>query len=253
MSRRLRRRFLAFGWVALLAACGGGGGDSGTPAPSPPAPAPGPAPAPAVPLVAPGTWVVMGSSTATGAGATSQSWVDRLKAGYAIRTVGVVNIAKGATTSYAGLPASSTPVAGRPAPDPAANVDAAMAFAPKLVLVSYPTNDTAFGYTADETVRNLLAIRSAAQARGAAVIVLSTQPAALTPAQLGLLPQIDSRVSAEVGSCFVAVREALAAPNGTLNPTYDSGDGLHPNESGHALIHSRVATVIDSGLCVRTQ
>lgn len=255
VSRRLRRAFLACSWVALLAACGGGGGDNppAAPSPSPPAPAPGPAPAPAVPLVAPGTWVVMGSSTATGAGATSQSWVDRLKAGYASRSVSVANIAKGATMSYSGLPSSSTPVAGRPAPDPAANVDAAMALAPKLVLVSYPTNDTAFGYTADETVRNLLAIRSAVQARGAAVIMLSTQPAALTAGQLALLPQIDSRVSAEAGSCFVAVREALAAPDGTLHPAYDSGDGLHPNEAGHALIHSRVASVIDSGLCVRTQ
>jgi lysophospholipase L1-like esterase len=196
----------------------------------------------------------MGSSTASGFGATAgQSWVDRLKAGYITRSVSMANIAKGGTTTYAGLPSSSIPVAGRPAPDPAANVDAALARSPKLVLVSYPSNDTALGYTVDETVSNLLAIRSAAQAGGAAVVMLSTQPAPFTSARLALLPQIDTRVAAAVGNCFVPVREALAAPNGTLNPAYDSGDGLHPNDAGHAVIHARVASVIDSGQCVRTQ
>jgi acyl-CoA thioesterase-1 len=196
----------------------------------------------------------MGSSTASGAGATAgQSWVDRLKAGYAMRSVSIANIAKGGTTTYEGLPSSSIPVAGRPAPDPSSNVDAAIARSPKLVLVAYPTNDTAMGFTVDETVHNLLAIRSAAQAGGAAVIILSTQPAPFTPARLALLPQIDIRVAEAVGNCFVPVREALAAPNGTLSAAYDSGDGLHPNDAGHAVINARVASVIDSGLCVRTQ
>jgi lysophospholipase L1-like esterase len=206
-----------------------------------------------VALVAPGTWVVMGSSTASGAGAKTLAWADAVRLNYAARSVSLVNIAKGATTTYAGLPTSSTPVAGRPAPDPTANVDAAIARSPKLLLVSYPTNDTAFGYTVDETVRNLLAIRSAAQAGGASVIILSTQPAALTTAQLALLPQIDARVSAAVAPCFVAVREALAGPDGKLNPIYDSGDGEHPNDAGHAVIASKVESVIDSGACVRTQ
>lgn len=286
-AARFKRQLLAGACLALLAACGGGGGSAGsaadvepgapqtpsvtpgtpptvtptipptltptvTPTVTPPPPVT-PVPPPAAPLVAPGTWVVMGSSTASGAGATSQSWADRLRAAYAARSVTVVNIAKGGTTTYAALPASSPPVSGRPAPDPSANVDAALARSPKLVLVAYPSNDTASGFSVDETVRNLLAVRSAAQAGGAAVIILSTQPLTLPPAQLALLPQIDARVSAAVAPCFVPVREALAAPDGTLSPTYDSGDHLHPNDAGHAVIFSKLASVIDSGQCVRTQ
>lgn len=271
LAARVRARALAGACVALLASCGGGGGgDAGqagapvAPPPSTPAPPPSTPPAPpppatppatpsAVPLVAPGTWVVIGSSTAAGANAATQSWVQALGAGYATRSVVVNNIARGGTVTYSGLPVSSTPVANRPAPISTANVDAAMALAPKLLLLSYPTNDTEAGYTVEETVRNFLAIRSFAQQRGAAVIILSTQPRAFTPAQLAQLSQIDTQLSAAVGPCFVAVREALAAPNGTLNPAYDSGDGVHPNDAGHAVIHSRVASRINSGECVRTQ
>ena len=165
----------------------------------------------------------------------------------------MVNIAKGATTTYAGLPTSSPPVVNRPPPDPTANVDAAIAQSPKLLLVAYPSNDTAGNFSVDETVRNLLTIRSTAQARGIAVIIVSTQPAALTPEQLAVLPQIDARMSAAVAPCFAAVREALAGPDGRLSPVYDSGDGLHPNDAGHAVIASKVESVIDSGECVRTR
>jgi acyl-CoA thioesterase I len=206
-----------------------------------------------VPLVAPGNWVVMGSSTASGAGAATLSWADALRNNYAIRGVTEFNIAKGGSTTYAGLPTSSPPVSGRPSPDPSANVDAALAKIPKLVLVAYPSNDTTFGYSVDETVHNLFAIRAAAQAGGAAVIILGTQPLNLPAAQLALLPQIDARVSAGVAPCFVEVREALAAPNGTLAPQYDSGDGVHPNDAGHAVIFNLVKNVIDSGQCVRVQ
>ncbi|HKB54471.1 MAG TPA: SGNH/GDSL hydrolase family protein, partial [Ramlibacter sp.] len=153
---------------------------------------------------------------------------------------------------YSGLPTSSPLVAFRPPPDPTVNVDAAIARSPKLLLVAYPTNDTAGNFTVDETVHNLLTIRSAAQAKGISVIIVSTQPAALTAAQLAVLPQIDARMSAAVAPCFAAVREALAGPDGRLNPIYDSGDGLHPNDAGHAVIASKVEGVIDSGQCVRT-
>jgi lysophospholipase L1-like esterase len=162
----------------------------------------------------------------------------------------MVNLAVGGHTTYSGLATQSQPVPGRPAPDPAGNVDAAIARDAKLVLVSFPTNDTAAGYGVDETVRNLLAIRDAARAQGVAVMILSTQPRALTASQLAMLPQIDARVSAAVGPCFVAVREVLAGPDAKLDPRYDSGDGVHPNDAGHALIEAQVRAVVDGGHCV---
>lgn len=221
-----------------LVACGGGGDAAGDAAAK-------------VPSVAPGAWVVIGSSTAAGAGATpGNSWAVRLLAAYAERPVQLINLAVGGSTTYAGLPTQSVSVPGRPAPDTAANVDAALAQGAKLMLVSYPSNDTALGYSVEETVNNLLAIRDAARSHDVAAMILSTQPRALSASQLALLPQIDARLSASVGPCFVAVREVLAGPDGKLDPRYDSGDGVHPNDAGHALIYERVRAVVDSKRCV---
>jgi lysophospholipase L1-like esterase len=54
-----------------------------------------------------------------------------------------------------------------------------------------------------------------------------------------------------VAPCFVALREALAGADGKLAPQYDSGDGVHPNDAGHALIYNKVKGVLDAGECVR--
>ncbi len=286
-KRRVALHGVAGAWLALLAACGGGGAGADAlqvPA-APPAPVTSPAPSgvtvapavapaldpvsvsapattagsapspaqPAAALVAPGNWVILGSSTASGAGATTLAWADAVRAAYAPAGVTLFNLAEGATTTYAALPASSPPVPGRPLPLPGANVDAAIAKSPRLLMVSYPSNDTASGYSVDETVDNFLRIRAAAQSSGVSVIILSTQPLTLPPAQLALLPQIDARLSAAVAPCFVPVRAALSAPDGTLAAQYDSGDHLHPNDAGHAVIASMVRSVIDSGQCVRVR
>ena len=222
-----------------LVACGGGSDAA-------------PTELPLSPLVAPGTWAVIGSSSAAGAGAGSgQAWVVQLQSAVQGRGVQISNLARGGTTTYQGLPASAAPVPGRPAPDVAFNIDAALSGTSKLVLVSYPSNDTALDYAVDETLRNLLTIRAEALARGASVVLLSTQPRALTPAQLAQMPEIDSGLRAAAGDCFVELREALAGSDGRLAPAYDSGDGVHPNDAGHALIFQRVRALIDGGRCVR--
>jgi lysophospholipase L1-like esterase len=261
--------------IAIVAGCGGGDAGplapassgsaelaaTGESAPPPttvgvaPAPAPSPSPAPApvtTPVVGAGTWTILGSSSAQGVGAQTLSWAQALQRTYAYRAVSIVNLAVGGTTTYEALPSDSPTVAGRPGPATTFNIDAALATSPKLVLVSYPTNDTAEGYTVDETVRNLLTIRSTALSRGVPVVIVSTQPRDLNATQLARLVEIDGQVSQAVGPCFVAVSAALAGPDGRIAPQYDAGDGIHVNDSGHALIHDRIAALIDGGGCVTT-
>jgi acyl-CoA thioesterase I len=205
-----------------------------------------------VPLVAPGNWVVMGSSTPAGAGARILSWVEAVKEKYSNRSVAVFNIAKGGKTTYEALPTATPLMDNRPAPDPEANVNAALAKSPKLLIISFPSNDTVVGFSVDETVQNLLQIRAIARSNGASVIVVSMQPLSTIPAdRLAPLAEIDTRLAAAVAPCFVATREALAAPDGTLDPRFDSGDGVHVNDDGHAVIAAAVEAVIDSGACVR--
>lgn len=238
---------LAMSIALLLTACGGSGApDKATPVlVSPP-------PSVSVPTVGSGTWVVMGSSTAAGAGASSgKGWVSLMQVAYATRGVQVANIAQGGTVTYEGLSASSAPVGARPAPNPSLNIDQALARKPVLLIVSYPTNDTARGYSVDETVNNLLAIRSQALAAGVPVLVTSTQPRNLTDTQLATLRAIDTRLAASVGPCFVEVRQILADAGGRLATTFDSGDNVHPNDAGHERIYAGIQTAIDSGRCIK--
>lgn len=228
--------------AGLLAACGGSA-DTATPAPAPTSVLP----------VGPGAWVVMGSSTPAGGGASKgKGWAALVAAAYAPRGAQLVNIAKGGTVTYEGLSVADTRVAGRPAPDPGANIDQALAHKPVLLFVSYPTNDTVARYSVDETVNNLLAIRARALAANVPVIVLSTQPRNLSNDQLNQLRSIDQRLAATVGACVVDVHRPLAGADGRLAPNYDSGDGAHPNDAGHQVIATQIQTLIDSKQCVST-
>jgi lysophospholipase L1-like esterase len=229
---------------------------AGTPSPAPapaPTPAPSPSPNPTAPLVTPGVWTVIGSSSAAGTGPSTpaNAWVPRLQTYVAMRSVSITNLAVGGTNTYQALPIGSPQVPNRPVPVGSLNIDAALSFSPKLVIVSYPTNDTELNFSVSETVNNILTIRAAALARGVPVLVQGTQPRNLSDAQRAFFPQIDAQLAAAIGTCFVEVRSALAAADGRISATYDAGDGVHVNDAGHAIIYSKIRTVLDAGTCVR--
>lgn len=239
------------GWA--MAACGGGG--SGTPVAAPTNPVAVPAtpaqPVTTVPTIQPGNWVVMGSSTAAGVGAAAgRGWVALLGTAWAGKGAVLVNIAKGGIGTYEALGSATAPVLNRPLPDPAVNIDQALARKPVLLILAFPTNDVAAGYSVDEIVSNLVALRARALATSVPVVVLSTQPRDVSTAKLSQLREIDERLLSVVGTCFVPVRAKLAGPDDKLASIYDSGDGIHPNEIGHAVIADAVDKVLRSDTCV---
>lgn len=241
--RRFVRAVLSAAWLGLLiGGCGGGSASNDTEQPPQ-----------AAPLVTPGTWVVLGSSTATGVGATAgHSWPERLAAAMVPRQVVLQNLARAGTLTPQALPTSAPAPAPRPAPDPTLNIDRALGFAPRLVLLAFPTNDTVAGYSADETVANLRSLRSTAAAAGAASLVLGVQPRnALTPTQRATLAEVERQLAALAGDCHVALYAALADSDDRIAAAYSAGDGIHLNDAGHAVVHARVQAVLDSGRCVR--
>jgi acyl-CoA thioesterase-1 len=209
-------------------------------------------PIPQSQAVRPGIWVVMGSSTAAGAGAApGKGWVNLLQSDFSDRGAQFASIAKNGSVTYQGLSASTAPNPGKPGPDPSANIDQALSRKPVMLILAYPTNDTASGYSTEETVANLLSMRALAQNVGVPVIVLSTQPRNLTVSQLSQLRDIDARLRAYIGPCFVDVRTRLAGPDDQLAAAYNAGDGIHPNDAGHSVIAGAVRATVDGGACVR--
>jgi lysophospholipase L1-like esterase len=202
--------------------------------------------------MAPGIWVALGASTTTGfiVSAPSRAWVPRLQAAVEGRGVAIFNLAVSGSVTPQWLPANAPVVPGRPAPLPSNNIDAAMRERPQLLLLNATNNDLVIGIGIDETLANLQSIRAIASAGGAAVVMISTQPRNLSDADLSRLRTLDSQIAAAVGDCFVDIRTPLAGPDGRLAAAYDAGDGVHPNDAGHAIIFQRVDAVLQSGRCV---
>lgn len=197
------------------------------------------------------TWVVLGSSTAAGAGASSGAgWVAQIEKNYGARGVRLVNAAKNGLTSWHALPGNVATRGDRPAPDPQANIDFALAQNPGAILLAFPTNDIAQGYSAAEVIANLTTLRRLAAARGIPALVVGTQPRILSAERLALLTAIDNGLAAEFGACMTQVRASLAGPDGRIAAQYDSGDGVHLNNAGHQVIADAVRQTIDSKACI---
>lgn len=231
---RVRRRLAGGAALALLlAACGGGGAE------------------PTAPPPAEARWVVLGSSTAAGVGATlGQSWVSRLAEALRPRSLRIDNRARSGATTYQALPAGSARPAGRPATDPAQDAAQALATRPAVLVLAFPSNDAMAGFTAAETTANLLLIRDLARQQGAAVIVLSSQPRDdAGSAAREAMRSADATLAAALGACFVDVREALSGPGSGIAAAYSAGDGVHLNDVGHALVFERLRSTLEGGRC----
>jgi lysophospholipase L1-like esterase len=229
-THHLRR--LALALVTLAAAigagCGGGGDAAGT----------------AVPAAAPGHWVVLGSSTAAGTGAPpGQRWVDLLAQEFAPQQVTVANLARFGQHTAQALSAGSP-----------TGLDAALAQAPALLLLSFPSNDVFAGIGTEASEANLQRMVDAARGQGAAAMLLGRQPRHdLNDAQRAALSELDRRMQARLGTCFVEVYALLAGPGERLDPAVDAGDGIHLNAEGHRRLHAAVSAALRAGGCVRVR
>ena len=179
---------------------------------------------------------VIGSSTAAGYGATSvdSTWVNRTAAYF--RNLGeltnLYNLAQPGSTSFAGLPNSYTLTA-----DIDHNVTQLISLGSDVIVVNYPTNDFILRYSLTQYLSNLRTIYDTAVAAGKRCFVTTTQPRndAATDIRQALLEGRDS-VLAEFGTHALNFWDPVADPT-TLGilPQYNSGDGIHVNNAGHAL------------------
>ena len=246
-SKNIKFAFLSSILIScILVACGGSGQSSTI------LTAPVTAPEIVIKDVRPGNWIILGSSTASGTGATTgNSWADLLRADLKDSGASVTNLARGGTVSYAGLASGTISPSDRPVADSKINISQAISRDPVAIIISYPTNDIASGFRPEETIRNINSIRISAMNAGLPAIVISTQPRNFTKPQLDNLQEIDRQLATDVRGCFVSVRESLGGVDGKLLSKFDSGDGIHPNDAGHRHIFTKLLATIKSGNCIR--
>lgn len=189
--------------------------------------------------------VVLGSSTAAGTGASSpaSSWVGLLRAYVQDRAPAaqMINLAMGGLTTYEVMPSGYVPPANRPSPLTTRNVTRALACEADAIIVNLPSNDVGSGFATAEVMANYRTIITTATAQGVPVWVTTTQPCNyFTLAQRDQQRAIADLTLSTYGGFAIDVWHFLAASDGTILPQYDSGDGVHVNDAGHAVIFARL-------------
>lgn len=203
-------------------------------------------------LSRPSDWVVMGSSSAFGAGASlpGKSWAGLLQAEYQGQGVTVHNIAKGGYTTYHALAADCVVSASRPKADLNHNINKALEYKPDAVFISFPTNDAVSEFKVMESASNILLLRSQLMKQGSAVVVLSAQPRNTNTAAQQAISELDRLLRPVIGACYVDVFALLASANGGLSPSYDAGDGVHLNDAGHEIVATEISKLLNSKRCI---
>ncbi|MBC8426920.1 S8 family serine peptidase [bacterium] len=189
--------------------------------------------------------VVLGSSTAAGAGASYDeiSWAGLYASYLRIEypEAVVINLAEAGYTTYHILPTGHDTPPDRPTLDPTRNITKALSYEPWSIIVNLPSNDVTYGYSIAEQMTNYATVAARAAAEGVQIWFSTAQPRNL-PTQAArdqLFAQTDTTL-AVYGDHALDFWSGLGDPTGMILPFYDSGDGIHPNNEGHRVLFSRV-------------
>ena len=199
--------------------------------------------------------VILGSSTAagtvSGGGTYAQSWAGMFQASLRKNTsdnadTSILNLAYPGFVSYNVMPSTGyTPPANRTGwpVDPARNVNAAIAAAPDIVIISLPTNDAELpGFAPTELMGNLRLMYSRLTAANIKCFIATTQPRTTYNATLRQYIRVlrDSILNT-FAQYSLNFWDDLADPSdpGAYIPAL-TGDGIHPNAPGHVFLFNRV-------------
>lgn len=198
------------------------------------------------PIDAPDTLrvVVLGSSTAAGHGASEpdSSWVWRYRTFLSAINPAwtVINLAVGGYSTYKLQPSGYATPAGRPRPDTARNITRALALRPSAIIVNLPSNDAASDYGILEQTDNFERIADEAARAQVPLWVSTTQPRNFDEAKRQNIITMRDWIRGRFVDRALDFWEGLAEADGRMLPMFDSGDGIHLNDDGHALLFARV-------------
>jgi lysophospholipase L1-like esterase len=181
--------------------------------------------------------LVLGSSTAAGAGASPRdsAWVNRYSS-YLTKNhapARVTNLARGGYTSYHLQEDSFVPPNGRPQPDTSRNISAALAQKPSAIIINLPSNDAASNFTLEEQKDNFERMAAAAAAAKVPVWFSTTQPRNFSEAQRANAMAMRDWILLRFEEKAIDFWTSIAMQDGTIDPQFNSGDGVHLNNAGH--------------------
>lgn len=188
--------------------------------------------------------VVIGSSTAAGTGPSQadSAWVNRYRAYLqSINTQNqVTNLAIGGTTTYHIMPTWYSPPANRPNRNPNNNISQAISLGADAIIVNMPSNDAANNFSLSEQISNFRTLQQSADSVGIPVWICTTQPRNFSMAQRALQVAVRDSILAVFAPRAIDFWSGTADSLDGILPIYDSGDGVHLNDAGHALLFQRV-------------
>ena len=187
--------------------------------------------------------VVLGSSTAAGAGASvrDSAWVWRFEA--FLKSLDpdfeTVNLAVGGYTTYHIQPQGYMPPPDRPATDPGRNITAAIALRPSAIIINLPSNDAARNFSIIEQTQNFVRIADEAASARIPLWVCTTQPRNMTDPQRQNLVTMRDWITSTYADHALDFWHGLATETGNMLAAFNSGDGVHLNDAGHRLLFER--------------
>ena len=125
----------------------------------------------------------------------------------------------------------------RPDPDTAANITKALSLKPNLVILSFPSNDIADNCSNTEIMDNYAVITHLLDSAKVKYIIFGDQPRNFSQysqrcREKTMNDTIKSTYTTHVNDFFAP----LSTSDYMIKPVYSAGDGIHLNNSGHALI-----------------
>ena len=116
---------------------------------------------------------------------------------------------------------------------------------PDAIIINLPSNDASYGYSVEEQLANYDSLLALAGRRDTPVWITTTQPRNLTVQGRANLMAVRDSTYARFGDRAIDFWNGLAVENGSIDPAFDSGDGVHLNDQAHRILFQRV---VETGL-----
>lgn len=188
--------------------------------------------------------VVLGSSTAAGSGPSSRdsTWVNRYRK--YLQNINpsnqLTNLARGGYNTYRIQADNYVAPVGRPSVDSSRNITQAISLNPDAIIVNMPSNDAAIGIGVNEQMANFIRLKMVADSFNIPIWICTTQPRNFSVSQRIVQTLTRDSILNYFGSKAIDFWTGLANVTNGIDSLFDSGDGVHLNDTAHGILAQRV-------------